>query len=36
MEIKPIRGLLPGNYTLTIGARYESISNSKIINLVVT
>lgn len=36
MEIKPIRGLLPGNYTLTIGARYESISYSKIINLVVT
>ncbi len=35
MEIKPIKGLHPGNYTLTLGARYESVSYSKIIDLVV-
>jgi virginiamycin B lyase len=35
MEVKPIKGLLPGNYTLTIGARYETVSYSKIIDLVV-
>jgi hypothetical protein len=35
MEIKPIKGLRPGNYTLTVGARYESVSYSKIIDLVV-
>jgi methionine salvage enolase-phosphatase E1 len=34
MEIKPIKGLLPGNYTVTIGARYETVSYSKIIDLV--
>jgi virginiamycin B lyase len=36
MEVKPIKGLVPGNYTLTVGARYGSISYSKIIDLVVT
>jgi virginiamycin B lyase len=36
MEIKPIKGLAPGNYTLTIGARYETVTYSKIIDLVVT
>jgi hypothetical protein len=36
MEFKPIKGLLPGNYTLTIGARYETVSYSKIIDLVVS
>ncbi|MGH9978703.1 MAG: virginiamycin B lyase family protein [Nitrososphaeraceae archaeon] len=36
MEINPIKGLFPGNYTLTIGARYDSVSYSKIIDLVVT
>ncbi|HZD34555.1 MAG TPA: hypothetical protein VE130_05075 [Nitrososphaeraceae archaeon] len=36
MEVKPIKGLMPGNYTLTIGARYGSISYSKIVDLVVT
>ena len=36
MEVKPIKGIVPGNYTLTIGARYGSISYSKIIDLVVT
>ena len=36
MEVKPIKGMVPGNYTLTIGARYGSISYSKIIDLVVT
>lgn len=36
MEVKPIKGLTQGNYTLTIGARYESVSYSKIIDLVVT
>ena len=36
MEVKPIKGLIPGNYTLTIGARYGSVSYSKIIDLVAT
>lgn len=36
MEVKPIKGLMPGDYTLTIGARYGSVSYSKIIDLVVT
>jgi len=36
MEVEPIKGLIPGNYTLTIGARYGSVSYSKIIDLVAT
>lgn len=36
MEVKPIKGLIPRNYTLTIGARYGSVSYSKIIDLVAT
>jgi len=35
MEVKPIKGLMPGDYTLTIGARYGSVSYSKVIDLVV-
>jgi virginiamycin B lyase len=35
MGVNPIKGLLPGNYTLTVGARYETLSYSKIIDLVV-
>jgi hypothetical protein len=35
MEVEPTKGLLPGNYTLTIGARYETVSYSKIVDLVV-
>jgi virginiamycin B lyase len=36
MEIKPIKGIKPGNYTITVGARYESVTYSKIIDVVVT
>ena len=36
MEVKPIKGLMPGDYTLNIGARYGSVSYSKVIDLVVT
>ncbi|MGH9964656.1 MAG: virginiamycin B lyase family protein [Nitrososphaeraceae archaeon] len=36
MEVKPIKGITPGNYTLTVGARYDTVSYSKIIDLVVT
>lgn len=36
MEVKPIKGLAPRNYTLTISARYETVTYSKIIDLVVT
>lgn len=35
MEVKPIKGLMPGDYTLPIGARYGSVSYSKVIDLVV-
>lgn len=35
MEVKPIKGLMPGDYTLTTGARYGSVSYSKVIDLVV-
>ena len=35
MEIKPIKGIKPGNYTITVGARYESVTYSKIIDLIV-
>lgn len=35
MDIKPIKGIAPGNYTLTVGARYESVTYSKIIDLIV-
>lgn len=35
MEVKPIKGLMPGDYTLTIGTRYGSVSYSKVIDLVV-
>lgn len=36
MEVKPIKGIMPGNYTLTVGARYDTVSYSKIIDLIVT
>ncbi|MGA9316599.1 MAG: hypothetical protein WBV84_00925, partial [Nitrososphaeraceae archaeon] len=36
MEVKPIKGITPGNYTLTVGARYDTVSYSKIIDLIVT
>lgn len=36
MNVKPIKGIAPGNYTLTVGARYDTVSYSKIIDLVVT
>jgi virginiamycin B lyase len=35
LKVKPIQDLVPGNYTLTVGARYESITYSKIVSLVV-
>jgi virginiamycin B lyase len=35
MEIKPVKGIKPGNYTLTVGTRYESVTYSKIIDLIV-
>lgn len=36
LELKPEEGLVPGNYTLTVSARYDnSITLSKIIDLVV-
>ena len=35
MEIKPIKGINPGNYTITIGARFESVTYSKIVDLIV-
>jgi len=35
-KIKPTKDLLPGNYTLTIGARYADVTYSKIINVIVT
>ena len=35
-EVNPMQNVIPGNYTLTISARYdESITYSKIIDLVV-
>jgi hypothetical protein len=36
MNVKPIKGIEPGNYTLTVGARYDTVSYSQIIDLVVT
>jgi virginiamycin B lyase len=35
LTLEPMEDLVPGNYTLTIGARYQSITYSKIVNLVV-
>lgn len=36
MDFEPIEGVIPGNYTLTIGARYDSVTYSKIIDLIIT
>jgi virginiamycin B lyase len=35
LKVKPTEDLVPGNYTLTVGARYDSITYSKIVSLVV-
>jgi virginiamycin B lyase len=35
MSVNPIKGIEPGNYTLTVGARYDTVSYSQIIDLVV-
>ena len=35
LKVKPTQDLVPGNYTLTVGARYESMTYSKIVSLVV-
>ena len=33
LSLKPSKELEPGNYTLTIGARYDSVTYNKIVNL---
>jgi virginiamycin B lyase len=33
LSIEPSKDLEPGNYTLTIGARYDSVTYNKIVNL---
>jgi virginiamycin B lyase len=35
LTLHPMQELMPGNYTLTVGARYDSMTFSKIVNLVV-
>ena len=36
LDIKPTKNVIPGNYTLTISARYEnSITYSKILDLII-
>jgi virginiamycin B lyase len=35
LKVKPTQDLVPGNYTLTVGARYDSMTYSKIVSLVV-
>jgi virginiamycin B lyase len=35
LTLEPTQDLVPGNYTLTVGARYESMTYSKIVSLVV-
>jgi len=35
LKVKPTEDLVPGNYTLTVGARYDSMTYSKIVSLVV-
>ena len=36
LEVKPTKDIVPGNYTLTISARYEnSITFSKIVDVVI-
>jgi hypothetical protein len=35
LKVNPTQDLVPGNYTLTVGARYDSMTYSKIVSLVV-
>jgi virginiamycin B lyase len=35
LTLEPTQDLVPGNYTLTVGARYDSMTYSKIVSLVV-
>jgi virginiamycin B lyase len=36
LEVKPTKNVVPGNYTLTISARYEnSITYSKILDMII-
>jgi hypothetical protein len=35
LTLEPTQDLVPENYTLTVGARYDSMTYSKIVNLVV-
>ena len=35
LKVKPTQDLVPGNYTLTVGARYSSMTYSKAVSLVV-
>jgi virginiamycin B lyase len=35
VSVNPIKGIEPGNYTFTVGARYDTVSYSQIIDLVV-
>ena len=36
LDIKPTKNVIPGNYTLTVSARYEnSITYSKILDLII-
>ena len=36
LDIKPTKNVIPGNYTLTVSARYEnSITYSKIIDMII-
>jgi hypothetical protein len=35
MSVNPIKGIEPGNYTLTVGAKYDTVNYSQIIDLVV-
>lgn len=36
LTLKPTKDLIPGDYTLTIGARYDSVTCNKIVNLHIT
>jgi virginiamycin B lyase len=35
LKVKPTEDLVPGNYTLTVGSRYDSMTYSKMVSLVV-
>jgi hypothetical protein len=36
LSFQPSEELVPGNYTLTVGARYDTVTYNKIVNLQVT